>query len=138
MNNTAKSEFYDIPREFDESRISKPAFSFGINKKSSEKVFIPRSPGRVNKTPGPGTYNYLKEFGSDGPKYTKYIKYNPSSKIRINKIKNLGPGEYLLTKMDINPDGKYFLSRLKNTSSISFGNPNSITKPKIVKSSNLN
>jgi hypothetical protein len=71
--------------------------------------------------PGPGTYNYQKEFGHEGPKYTKYLKSNTISKISINKGKNLGPGEYEIHKIELNRDGKYTLSRLRNTSSVNFG-----------------
>ena len=121
MNVTAKSEFYEIPREFNDTRLSTPAYSFGISRKFYEKVFIEKSYIPEKENPGPGTYNYTKDFGSDGLKFTKYLKGISKSKIRINKGKNLGPGEYIITKIDINEEGKYVLSSLKNSPSLSFG-----------------
>jgi len=70
--------------------------------------------------PGPGTYKVLSLFGKEGPKFTKYHK-KPVTKPKIvtDKGKNLGPGEYdINNKVTLNSDGKYSLSKFRNTSSV--------------------
>jgi hypothetical protein len=119
MNVTSKSEFYNIPREFDKKPTSQ-AFTFGISRKFYNKVYIEKAKIYEKDNPGPGSYNYLKEFGSDAPKYTKYLQTTTSSR-RQNEEKILGPGEYDMNKIDINREGKYTLSKYKNTTSLNFG-----------------
>ena len=119
LNLTAKSEYYNIPREFDK-KLTSPAYTFGISRKFYNKVYVEKSKIYEKNNPGPGTYNYLKDFGSGAPKYTKYIKTTSSSR-KQNEEKNLGPGEYVINKIDINKEGKYTLSKFKNTISFNFG-----------------
>ncbi len=83
-------------------------------------MFIEKAKIYEKDNPGPGSYNYLKEFGSDAPKYTKYIQTTTSTR-RQNEEKILGPGEYDLNKIDINKEGKYSSSKYKNTTSLNFG-----------------
>lgn len=65
--------------------------------------------------PGPGKYQYLKNFGSDASKFS--ITGKPD-KTTIQKSNLPGPGHYPI--ISINPDGKYPVSNFRNTASISF------------------
>lgn len=119
MNVTSKSEFYNVPREFDKKATSQ-AFTFGISRQFYNKVFVEKAIIYEKDNPGPGSYNYQKEFGSDAPKYTKYLSTITCSR-KPNEQKKLGPGEYDLDKIYLNKEGKYSLSKYKNTTALNFG-----------------
>ena len=68
--------------------------------------------------PGPGKYNYLKQFGTEAPKFS--IKGKPDEKGLTSKSKLPGPGQYPVT-LSINTEGKYPLSKIRNTTKIIFG-----------------
>ena len=65
--------------------------------------------------PGPGKYDFLKVFGTDSSKYS--MKGKPSEKEMSSKTKVPGPGQYPIT-LQINGDGKYPISKFKNTTKI--------------------
>ena len=94
-------------------------YTIGISSKRKsflENLYLPKA-----NNPGPGTYNYTPPFGSDGIKYTKYNNNSAKSKTIVNKEKNLGPGEYETKRNIMNAEGRYTLSRFKNTCSLNFG-----------------
>lgn len=103
-----------MPSEFDTKRSSSPKFTFGIARDFYEKVYYETNKMLDKNVPGPGKYNYLKSFGSEASKFSITGKQPDHH----SKGQNPGPGQYPL--FSINPQGKYPVSNVKNTASISF------------------
>lgn len=99
--------------DFDGKKYQHPAYTFGIARQYYEKVYCEASSFGDKSVPGPGNYNFLKQFGSDASKYSLYGKgYIKNS----SKLKVPGPGEY--SSVAINPNGRYPISKMKNATGI--------------------
>lgn len=67
--------------------------------------------------PGPGKYQTSKPFGSEAPTYS--ILGKGVDRVLQAKSKEPGPGDYKIVQL--NEQGKYPLSRFRNTPGITFG-----------------
>jgi hypothetical protein len=110
------NNFYNVPSDFGE-RGSSPKYSFGISRAYYDKVYYETNKMFDKNVPGPGKYNYLKPFGTDASKFSIVGR---SEKWVTKKSNSPGPGEYPPV-ITINEKGKYPLSKIKNTPSITFG-----------------
>ena len=103
---------YNIPREFDlnSSNNGSPKYTFGLGR---EVCRVPKARDDKN-TPGPNSYNPYKNFGENGLHYSMSFRYGNQYK----KFNNPGPGSY--TFQQINKEGKYGTSVLRNSPLIKF------------------
>lgn len=111
-------QFYNLGSDFDLARSHSPKFTFGIGREHYGKVYYETNKMFDKDVPGPGKYNYLKEFGSESAKFS--IKGKPEDKGLINSSKIPGPGAYPVT-LQINKEGKYPASQFQNATRIIFG-----------------
>ena len=115
------AEFYNHPRDYDDypSHIRGLSFKFGPGRDTV------RINGMVynRKTPGPGTYPIANrfKFGNGGPSFALKGKIHYDYNIKRNKGMP-GPGTYN-SVTEINKDGKYANSKIRNMNVYSFGKP---------------
>ena len=112
------ANFYNIPSDFDKDHPHSPKWSFGIGREHFGKVYYETNKMLDKDVPGPGKYNYLKNFGTEAAKYSIKGKSNEKEISMKNKVP--GPGEYPIT-IQINKDGKYPTSQFRNATKIIFG-----------------
>lgn len=106
-----------MPTDFDTKKPHSPAWTFGISRDHYSKVYYETNKMLDKNVPGPGKYNYLKNFGSEAFKYSMSGFKDGTV---LNKPSNTpGPGQYPI--ISINPGGKYPLSKMKNATGIVFG-----------------
>ena len=104
---------YNVARLFEGPHPDAPKYTFGIARDFYKKVVVGNEISMPEKiAPGPGKYSYLKPFGSQAPKYTMNKRY--PFKTHDGDINSPGPAKYY-NNININPDGKYTLSRYSNT-----------------------
>ena len=103
---------YNITREFDlNSNNGSPKYSFGLGR---EVCRVPKA--RDEKTtPGPSSYNPYKKFGENGLHFSMSFRYGGTGR----NYNNPGPGSYKFQQ--INKEGKYGSSDLRNSPLIKFG-----------------
>lgn len=108
-------EIYNIRKEFDKSQS--PSYSFGISRDFYNKVYCETNRSIDKSIPGAGSINIRRPFGEDARKFSIIGKGGNTD--RVIKLKNEpGPGEY--KAISINLNGKYPISNMKNTCSITF------------------
>jgi hypothetical protein len=108
------TNFYNLGSDFDLEHPHSPKYTFGI---SRDHVYDGNKNYDKN-SPGPGKYNCAKEFGSESYKFT--MRGRGEDKLNPNKNKFPGPGDYQ-TVVQMNPDGKFPISKFKNATKIIFG-----------------
>jgi hypothetical protein len=116
-NKGKNAQFYNLGSDFDKKSPHLPAWTFGISRDHYEKVYYETNKMNDKNVPGPGKYDCLKPFGSEAYKFS--IRGKTEDKKLSNQSKVPGPGEY--PSVSIKPDGRYPLSKFKNTSNIIFG-----------------
>jgi len=112
-----KGTFTYNPTDFDPKKPKSPAWTFGISRSFFEKVYNEAEFYHDKSFPGPGQYKYTKPFGSQALKYSLYGRQPDKGLGTKSKIP--GPGTYQLT--ELKPDGKYTISRFRNTTGIIWG-----------------
>lgn len=116
--NKDKSQvFYNTSKGFNPESSHAPKYSFGISRNFFDKVYYESNKMIDKNVPGPAKYLTYKPFGSEAPKYSMTGKgIDIMKKV---KSKEPGPGEYKHMTMTI--EGKYPLSKFRNTATITFG-----------------
>lgn len=109
--------FYNTSRDFDPKKSTAPAFTFGVARSFYDKVYCEANKMLDKNVPGPGLYTTTKPFGFEASKYTMVGKGKDLQK-RI-KANEPGPGDYKFVSTTI--EGKYPLSKFRNTATITFG-----------------
>ena len=108
--------YYNIPREFELFRKNTPQYSFGkgrdVCKKPEYKI--------EKNTPGVGTYNLRKNFGSDALKFSIFGRDWSNKNFSSSHFVTPGPGAYEET-LKTNTLGNYISSNYTNTWKINFG-----------------
>lgn len=120
-------KFYYLKTDFDSTIEKSPKWSMGLGRESFGKVYYETEKGFDKDIPGPAKYDFIKPLGSDSPKFS----FRGRCEYKADKTVVPGPGEYSV-KIQINPEGKFPLSNIKNISKIFFG----ISKPESNKSNN--
>jgi hypothetical protein len=111
------SEFISIKRYFDKNYQPGFKYSFGISRDKFSKVYYPGRQIIDMDIPGPGKYNLQGRPGIDSPRYTMRPK---CLKKIISHPLSPGPGDYS-SVINFNSEGRYPLSNIANTKTISFG-----------------
>lgn len=106
--------FYRVKRSFDDPKNEgSPSYSFGLGRNYFKKVVVGNAVSNPESvSPGPAQYNYLKPFGIYSPKYSM-----PKNKVAFageGVVDSPGPARYT-NNIIINTEGKYSLSKYKNT-----------------------
>ena len=86
---TAKDQnakFYAVKRDFDLDNLQGPKYSFCICREKYAKVYYETNKMLDKNVPGPGKYNYLKDFGYDAPKFTMREREHASSSRNKGRI----------------------------------------------------
>lgn len=104
--------------DFDQKNSHLPQYTFGIGRNHYNKVYYETNKMIDKSIPGPGLYNVLKSFGSDGFKYSIRGKGNENI-MENTKMIVPGPGEYAYVATSLS--GKYPISKFKNTTNIIWG-----------------
>jgi hypothetical protein len=112
------SEFYNLGSDFDQGHPHSPKWTFGISRNHYEKVYCESGKIIDKNIPGPGLYDVLKPFGREGAKYTMRGR-SSEEKNKTKKLIVPGPGDYTFVSTSLN--GKYPLSKFKNTTNIIWG-----------------
>ena len=107
------------------------AYSFGISREAYKKVFLKHHPTLDASIPGPGTYTSNEHIGKGGMKCSlkakaKNLSQAPSTICLgfVETILTPGPCAYE-TIPSINPTGKFFYSKYKNSLARRFNPPQS-------------
>jgi hypothetical protein len=116
-NKGKNAQFYDLGSDFDKKQPHSPSWTFGISRDHYEKVYYETNKMLDKNVPGPGKYDYLKQFGAEAYKFSMRGKGEDKKLGAVSKIP--GPGDYACIAMK--PDGRYPLSKFQNTSNIIFG-----------------
>lgn len=107
-----KAPYYIISRSKVSSVPNSPKYSFGLSRDKFTKCLVD---GQVSlptfTSPGPAVYNTREVVGSNTPKYSfrEKIRYKGKG-YRLNVP---GPGRY--SAINMNKDGKYPISKFRNT-----------------------
>lgn len=113
---SGSDNFYNLVKK----KPNGPSFSFGISRKSYEKVFLESNKIKGLESPGPGKYSFKSTISGDkSPKYSIGIKFNNSG--LTNRILD---SPFLSTNKnatDMNPLGKFPISNCRNATNIVFG-----------------
>ncbi len=112
---TKNPQFYNLGSDFDASHPHSPKWTFGIARSHFEKVYIESGKRFDKNIPGPGLYDVLKPFGKEAAQYTMRGR-SSENKEKTKKLIVPGPGEYGFVSTSMN--GKYPLSKFKNTTNI--------------------
>jgi hypothetical protein len=113
------TEFLYLKRDSDKGNYIGPQYSFGLSREKFKRVVCPGINIIDLNIPGPGKYNIRKKIGENTPKYSIGEKLKLFSFLNKNNH-NPGPANYS-PKTNLNKEGKYILSRLRNIKSSSFG-----------------
>jgi hypothetical protein len=108
-------QFYNLGSDFDQKKAHSPRYTFGISREHYSKVYYEDGKVIDKNIPGPGNYDVLKPFGTEGQKFSIRGRSN-EDKERVKKIIVPGPGEY--AQVSTLKSGKYPLSKYKNTLNI--------------------
>ncbi len=108
-------KFYSVKNDFDSTIIKSPKWSLGIGRENFKKVYYETEKAFDKDIPGPAKYDFIKSLGSDSPKYS----FRGKCDYKSDKTNFPGPGEYPI-KLQINPEGKFPLSGVKNVRKIFF------------------
>lgn len=109
--------FYNTSRDFDPKKSNAPAFTFGISRSFYDKVYCEANKMLDKNVPGPGLYTTTKPFGMEANKFSMVGKGKDLTK--KSKTNEPGPGNYKYVSMTV--EGKYPLSKFRNTATITFG-----------------
>jgi len=112
---TKNAQFYNLGSDFDQGHPHSPKWTFGISRNHYDKVYFESGKILDKNIPGPGIYDVLKPFGREAPKYTMRGR-SSELKEKTKKLIVPGPGEYTYVSTSMN--GKYPLSKYKNTSNV--------------------
>lgn len=112
--------FYNFASDFDKDHPHGPKYTFGMGREKFSKVYVESNKNIDMNVPGPGKYYNPPPFGKGAISYSFRGRPEPN-KDMIEKRKKMypvpGPGQYK-NELEINPKGKYPLSYVENTSSI--------------------
>ena len=113
--NPNKAPFSNNKSDFAPDSKNSPRWTFGESREKFKKVFLEHDKNTDPLNPGPGNYHVIPVFGEDAK------KFSISSRVQISNksSQSPGPGAYKVTAT--NADGKYFDSRVRNSTSILFG-----------------
>jgi len=114
---TSRARFRITPLILTQKKPKTPAWTFGISRQFYEKVYNEAEFYHDKSFPGPGQYKHTKPFGSTAIKYSLYGRLG--EKGLGTKLKSPGPGAY--EPVELKPDGKYTMSRFRNTTGIIWG-----------------
>ena len=130
-----KAELYDKGSDFNPQKPYGPKYSFPNGREKYGKVYLDSVKLFDKDVPGPGKYNYLKPFGSNAPKYTFRGRNEGAEKKKNENAKDdKGDNEnkeqndknekpYITNNpLQINVQGKYPLSSVRNVNSMRMGN----------------
>lgn len=113
------SPYYKVQRMFEGPRLFEgllaeaPKYSFGLGRNYFQKCVIGNKTSKIETiSPGPGRYSYLVPFGNFSPQYS--VPKNSNNLAGLGKVVSPGPAKYY-NCININPQGKYTLSKFVNT-----------------------
>ncbi|MCQ2818429.1 MAG: hypothetical protein MJ252_14270 [archaeon] len=115
-----KADFCSFKSDFDKQHPHGPMYSFGVGRDKFTKVYVESNKNLDMNVPGPGKYYNPPAFGKGAISYSFRGRPEPNKEM-VEKRKKMyptpGPGEYP-NVLSINPKGRYPLSYIENTSSV--------------------
>lgn len=112
------AQFSNYKSDFDRAHPNAPSYSFGVGRDKYEKVYVESAKIIDINIPGPGKYSILKPFGANSIKFSIKGKHRSRS---VDVSFNMpGPGAYQ-NSIQINPGGKYPISKIANIAGVNFG-----------------
>ena len=128
-----KSKYYQTKRDFDEGNKHGKYYTFGQPRDKYNKVYVEGHKNFDANVPGPGKYFLPKPFGWDAPKFTMKGKNDDNKKKNKNYNKMLEEEKKKNTEyqtlvkegkvkipLEMNPNGKYPVSTLRNINFVKF------------------
>jgi hypothetical protein len=116
-------KFYYVKTDFDSNHLNSPKWSLGLGRENCKNVFDETGKIFDKNIPGPAKYNYLKPTGAESPKFS----FRKKCENIADKSLTPGPGQYQ-EKCQINPEGKFPVSKIKNVTKIFFAKSNNDLK----------
>ena len=110
--NGRSTNIYNVPREFDlnAKNNGSPKYTFGYGR---DVCRVPKAKDEKT-TPGPSSYSPYKKFGENGLHYSMSFRYNQPNPNYNN------PGHWAYIFQQLNVEGKYGTSQLRNSTLNSF------------------
>lgn len=116
-----KADFCSFKSDFDKEHPHGPKYSFGVGRDKFTKVYVESNKNLDLSIPGPAKYYNPPPFGKGGIAFSFRGRPEPKKEVIERRNKKYppppGPGDYK-NIIEINPKGKYPLSNVENTSSI--------------------